>query len=154
MYRSAVFALSLLVSAAAFAQGARSPEALANQLQAMIGRNDVAHLEKLVYPGADPQSLQHLKTSLGSFAGAPKLQVYFVPKDDAAAVKKVQAATSGAASLMPLSQRVKMMAEKGWSFPLEPLGDLFVTGKKNGGASGIVYGRHKGAYFLMLARKR
>lgn len=149
------------VSVSAFAQNASSPEGLANAVQSLINSKNIDRVRDFVHSVADSESLESLKASLASYIGAENLEVYVVAKDDNEAVRRFQADTSvaGRITIKQLDERVKFLAEKGWYFTLDPLGDLVVFGKKPGVPSAgsrlsMVYGKYGDSYFITLARKK
>lgn len=156
-----IYAFIVLASASVFAQNTHSPEKLANEVQSLINSKNIDRIVQFVHSGVDSESPQQLKKSLASYIGAENLKVYVVPKNDPEAVKKFQADTSiaGTITIRPLDERAKLLAEKGWYFTLDPLGDLVVFGKKVGVPStgsrlSMVYGKSGDSYFITLARKR
>ena len=153
--------IALLLVVPVFAQPPKSPEELAKAVQALIRSDKIDHLGDLIHSPVDAKSLERLKASLAQYRGSKNLRVYIVRSDDRKAVAQRQADTAiaGNVTIQPLAERVKLMAAKGWSFTLNPLGDVVISGDDvNGRSSGrqlsVVYGKHGNSYLITLARKR
>ena len=160
MLKFIIFVFTILASVPAFAQGARSPAELAREVESLINSKNIERIMRFVHPEVDPKSIEQIKSSLSSYIGAENLKVYIVNKNDDEAVKKLQIDTSVYGSITPksLDERIKLMAERGWRYTIDPLGDLVVFGKKvgipsTGGRTIVGYGKSGNSYFITLAIK-
>jgi len=87
------------------------------------------------------------------------LKVYPISKVDKEAVREFLARFPAPSSIKPLEERVKRFSDNGWFFPLEPLGDLVISGKRIGAQysesiNSVVYGKQDGRYLVIFARRK
>jgi hypothetical protein len=151
----AALLLCLLTPSQLLAAGAKSPQDLANQVRQLVVTNKTDKIKNLIAPGAAPESVQRFQGFVSKLKNNDKLQVYAVPKEDKAAVKKASDDFKG--QFEPLDARLKNYAKAGKKFSLQPLGDIVIIGQLNGGSpkgniGSVVYGKDKGNYLITFAK--
>lgn len=159
MKKIVVLLLCLTSSLAAYAQEARSPQELAAQLQSLIETKNSNGAIKLIHSGADPASVERLKLTLAAYVGTANLKIYPVPKDDKEAVRAYMALFPDFFAKKTLPERVKKLADSGWFFETEPLGDIVLIGRppgepSSGGITSMVYGKLDGRYLIIFAKQK
>ena len=159
MLKGLLFLIPLLYPVYAFAQAAHSPQELANQVQALLTTNHAENIARYLYPDADPTSIERFKSDFATYVGAENLKVFVIPKDDSKAFEQYKATSSMPDAVKPLEERIKFYAEKGRFFPLEPLGDLVISGKRvgvnsAGSITSVVYSKHNSEYVIIFAKRK
>jgi hypothetical protein len=151
----AALLVCLVTPSQLLAQGAKSPQDLANQVKQLVVTKKTDKIKEFIAPGASAESVLRFQGFLSKLKNNQKLQVYAVPKDDQAAVKKAGKDFLG--QYQPLDARLKNYAKAGKKFTLQPQGDIVIIGELNGGSpkgniGAVVYGKDKGNYLITFAK--
>ena len=149
-----VLACSVLALPAA-AQPARSAQQLAELLQQAMQSNDGDLIERLVHKGADPSSIQRMKSLAATIGKDQLVQARAIPADDREAVATEEASYPVRGMYKPLATRLQEAAERGFKPTLTPQGDIVLfIGPATKGSRGMKlnqqYGESGGVYYIVF----
>ena len=157
--RSSIASIAVLVgllsALPAAAQPARSPQQLAELLRQAMQSNDGDLIERIVHKGAEPASIQRLKSMAATIGKDNRVQAHAIPADDREAVAREEASYPVRGMYKPLATRLQEAAERGFRPTLAPIGDIVLfIGPAAECARGMklnqMYGESGGVYYIVF----